>query len=131
MASISKTIGFYPFSWFRHLDMGAFLFGTGEYMQSDNTHTNTGSSSSGGWTLVIILAIIIGGWIFFSQAKDKSDYNAALKVTGAKAECRAEAKREGWSKTESNCDKLGTPGYEISTDNYFNAYKLRTGAKEL
>ena len=113
------------------IDMGAFLFGTRKYMQSYNTHTNTGSSSSGGWTLVIILAITIGGWIFFSQAKDKSDYNAALKVTGAKAECRAEAKREGWSKTESNCDKLGTPGYEISTDNYFNAYKLRTGAKEL
>lgn len=111
--------------------MGAFLFGMRNYMQSNDTLTNTGNSSSGGWTFVIILAVIIGGWILFSQAKDKSDYNEALRVTGAKAECRAEAKREGWNEAEAGCNKLGTPGYEISTDNYFNAYKLRTGTREL
>lgn len=108
-----------------------FLFGTRNDMQGNDKHTNAGNSSSGGWTLVIILAVIIGGWIFFSQAQDKSNYNEALRVTGAKVECRAEAKREGWGEAEANCDKLGTPGYEISTDNYFNAYKQRTGAREL
>lgn len=99
----------------------------------NNSHTThqDKQSSSGGWTVVIILVVIIGGWILFSQAKDKSDYNKSLRVLGAKQECRAEAKREGWNETQANCDKLGTPGYEISTDNYFNAYKLRTGAKEL
>ena len=100
-------------------------------MQSDNSIPDTGKSSNGGWTLVAILVIIATGWLFFSQAKDKSDYNDALRVTGARVECRAEAKREGWSEAEAGCDKLGTPGYEISTDNYFNSYKLRTGAKEL
>ena len=111
--------------------MGAFLFGTRKYMQGNDTLTNTGSSSSGGWTLAIVLVVIIGGWILFSQAKDKSDYNEALRITGAKAECRAEAKREGWNEAEAGCNKLGTPGYEISTDSYFNAYKLRTGTREL
>ncbi len=100
-------------------------------MQSDNSIPDTGKSSNGGWTLVAILVIIATGWLFFSQAKDKSDYNDALRVTGAKVECRAEAKREGLSEAEAGCDKLGTPGYEMSTDNYFNSYKLRTGAKEL
>ena len=111
--------------------MGAFLFGTRKYMQGNDTLTNTGSSSSGGWTLAIVLVVIIGGWILFSQAKDKSDYNEALRITGAKAECRAEAKREGWNEAAAGCNKLGTPGYEISTDSYFNAYKLRTGTREL
>lgn len=100
-------------------------------MQSNDTHINTGSFSSGSWTFIIILAVIIGGWILFSQAKDKSDYNEALRVTGAKAVCRAEAKREGWNEAEAGCNKLGMPGYEISTDNYFNAYKLKTGTREL
>ncbi len=133
MAFISKTIGFYPFSWFRHLDMGAFLFGTRQSDIQNNSQTTHQykQSSSGGWTVIIILAIIIGGWILFSQAQDKSDYNKSLRVLGAKQECRAEARREGWSEAEAGCDKLGTPGYDMSTDNYFNAYKLRTGAKEL
>lgn len=100
-------------------------------MQSDNKVTDTGSTLNGGWTLAIILIVIVAGWMHFSQAKDKSDYNDALRVTGAKVECRAEAKREGWSEAEAGCDKLGTPGYEISTDNYFNSYKLRTGTRGL
>ena len=79
-------------------------------MQSDNSIPDTGKSSNGGWTLVAILVIIATGWLFFSQAKDKSDYNDALRVTGAKVECRAEAKREGLSEAEAGCDKLGTPG---------------------
>lgn len=86
-------------------------------------------SSGGIWLFVGIIVVI--GWLLFSQAKDKTDYNKALRVTGARVECRAEAKREGWSETEANCNKLGTPGYEISTDSYFNMYKQRTGAKEL
>lgn len=100
-------------------------------MQNNDITTNTSSSSHGGWTLVIILAVLIGGWVLLSQTKDKSDYNESLRILGAKQECRAEVKREGWSETESKCDKLGTPGYEMSTDNYFNAYKVRTGAREL
>lgn len=100
-------------------------------MQNNDTTTDTGNSSSGGWTLAIILAVVIGGWILFSQAKDKSDYNESLRVLGAKQECRAEAKREGLSEAKAGCNKLGTPGYEMSTDNYFNTYKLRTGAREL
>lgn len=87
--------------------------------------------SSHAWMWVLAIVLIVAGWIFFSQAKDKSDYNDALRVTGARVECRAEAKREGWSEAESGCSNLGTPGHEVSTDNYFNAYKLRTGAREL
>ncbi len=83
------------------------------------------------WAWFVIGAIVLVGWLLFSQAKDKADYNDALRVTSARVECRAEAKREGWSEAEAGCDKLGTPGYEISTDNYFNAYKLRTGARGL
>lgn len=101
------------------------------YMQNDSKTTDISNSSNSGWTLVIILVVIVAGWVFFSQAKDKSDYNDALRVTGARVECRAEAKREGLSEAVAGCDKLGTPGYDISTDNYFNAYKLRTGAKGL
>lgn len=100
-------------------------------MQSDTKSSDISSSSNGGWTIVIIFIVIVAGWMYFSQAKDKSDYNDALRVTGAKVECRAEAKREGWSEAEAGCDKLGTPGYEISTDNYFNSYKLRTGTRGL
>ena len=126
-----KLSGSMPLAGLGTIDMGAFLFGTRKYMQGNDTSTNTGNSSGGGWTLVIILGVIIGGLILFSQAKDKSDYNEALRVLGAKQECRAEAKREGWSEAEAGCDKLGTPGYNISTDNYFDAYKLRTGTRGL
>lgn len=100
-------------------------------MQNYSQTTNTSNSSNGGWTLVIIFVVIAAVWIFFSQTKDKSDYDNALRVTGAKVECRAEAKREGWSEAQANCNKLGTPGYDISTDNYFDSYKLKTGAREL
>lgn len=88
-------------------------------------------NNASAWTWFIIGALLLIGWVIFSQTKDKSDYNDALRVTGAKVECRAEAKREGWSEIEAGCDKLGTPGYEISTDNYFNSYKLRTGTRGL
>lgn len=96
-------------------------------MQTEHTQKDKAAV----WTWFGIGLIVLVGWLFFSQAKDKSDYNDALRITGAKVECRAEAKRESWSKTQANCDKLGTPGYEISTDNYFNSYKLRTGARGL
>lgn len=77
----------------------------------------------------VIGVIVVAGWLLFSQAKDKTDYNKALRTTGARVECRAEAKREGWS--SSSCDNLGTPGYEMSTKTYYDTYKSRTGSKEL
>ena len=91
----------------------------------------TQQNSNPAWAWLIVGVFLVVGWVLFSQAKDKSDYNEALRVTGAKVECRAEAKREGWNEAEAGCNKSGTPGYEISTDNYFNAYRLRTGTREL
>ena len=96
-------------------------------MPTERTQKNNNPA----WTWLIVGVILVTGWVLFSQAKDRSDYNDALRITGAKVECRAETKREGWSEAEAGCNKLGTPGYEMSTDNYFNAYKLKTGAREL
>lgn len=93
-----------------------------QHVQKDNSTV---------WVWFVIGVIVLVGWLLFSQAKDKAEYNDALRVTGAKAECRAEAKREGWIEAKADCDKLGTPGYEMSTDNYFNSYKLRTGVRGL
>lgn len=86
-------------------------------------------NNNAAWVWFVIGVIVVAGWLFFSQAKDKADYNKALRTTGARVECRAEAKREGWS--SGSCDSLGMPGYETSTKTYYDAYKSRTGAKEL
>lgn len=113
--------------------MGVLLFWHQKdiILSSNNSSSSTDKPTNLRWVLMAIIVIGLLAWFTFSQAKNKSEYNDALRVTGARIECRNEAKQEGWTEAESGCDKLGTPGYDISTDDYFNAYKLRTGAKEL
>ena len=98
-------------------------------MNSNDQNHDTGHSTRNGWTIAVIVVVAIVSWLLYSDARDKAEYKEALKVTGARVECRAEAKREGWTEAEADCDKLGTPGYDISTDSYYNMYKLRTGAE--
>ncbi len=87
------------------------------------------SDNSMGYVVGFIIVFVVFG--LFSQWRSNSEYNSAIRVIGAKKECRTQAKRDGISEARAGCDLLGTSDYKIMTDYYYNEYKRKTGTHEL
>ena len=81
--SISKTIGFYPFSWFRRLGMGVLLFNLVKEVTTMSNNSDT-ESHTGVWITVLIVFIIACVIYNVAQNNAKNDYQNAQDWTACR-----------------------------------------------